>query len=259
MYAPSLRGVFALCLSIGALTLACGRSDLDITDPNTVNVTTGGGGGATVNGGATGHGGATGFGGVTGTGGAIAHGGTTGTGVPTGGVTGFGGFFGTGGTVPVGGATGQGGATMVPPPPPPPPPPIPCGTMTCDNGTQKCCVSPNGTVACLALDEMCGGGISIACATSATCGANDVCCASASNGIATSCERPAACLRTGGFILCTGDAECPNALPNCCGIEGLRICRARACGGGPGTGAPGGGGPGGGNRGGGAPPPPPAN
>jgi pilus assembly protein FimV len=218
-----------LFLCVGLLALACGRSDLDLAPVDNLPVTTG----------AAGTSGAAGTG-TTGAAGTVGTAGTTGTAGRTGaaGRMGVAGMTGTAGTTGAAGmrvmptgAAGMSGPGMPGGPGMPPPNRIPCGTTTCTAGMQACCVRvQNGmpTAMCIAAGETCDAGASFGCSNTASCGPGAVCCVSTLN-LSTTCEAPAACLRTPGIILCGADADCPGLLPNCCGPGNLKTCRVRAC------------------------------
>jgi len=279
--APPLRWF----LYTGLLAVACGRSGLDLGPPSDIPIVTGAAGtvASTGTGGDVGAAGGAATGPGMGAGGDVAPAGTTGsggTGVGTGaagaGVTGFaggtgaagaGGAFAAGGAagtakglagaggLPGGtgsaGATGAAGAAA-------PPPGIPCGNGLCVAGAQTCCIQlVNGAPrpSCIGAGEACDMGVSIGCSSTAQCGGGgDVCCATAAM-LSTSCQAPAMCLASTGVVLCGADADCPGALPNCCTVGTLGVCRARACSRG-GRGGGGGAGPGRGGGGGGPPAPP---
>jgi hypothetical protein len=270
MKSPAVRSILVLCAA-GALAVACGRSELDFGETDDLPVSTGNAG-VTGAAGSVGAAGVSGAAGVVGTAGTNGHAGSTGAaGHPmtgaAGATTGAAGVVGTAGTNGRAGSTGAAGRPMTgaagmsmpPPPPPPPPMPVPCGGATCTPGKETCCFRPGAGAACLPVGEMCGGGASVGCLDTPSCGPGAVCCVSL-QALGTTCAQPAQCLTSAGLILCSTDMDCPGALSHCCGGGGFRVCRAMACGGG-GMGGPGpGGGRGGrggrgGPAGGGAPPP----
>jgi len=218
---------------------SCGRTDLDLGDTSTLPVTTGNAGTA----GSAGTVGSAGTTGSAGTAGSAGTGAAGATGLAGAGLAGTAGAIGAAGSLgaPTGeaGATSEptgsagafgGGGTLA------------CGGSQCAVGSQTCCVQLRGaqpSAMCLPAGDTCDSGTSFGCANTPSCGAGSVCCVS-TQSLSTSCESPAACLLSPGLILCGGDADCPNLLPNCCGRGLLKVCALRACGGAGGPGGPGG-------------------
>jgi hypothetical protein len=110
----------------------------------------------------------------------------------------------------------------------PPPIPIPCGTTTCQPGTQSCCLQANGGSMCINAGATCPGGASIGCLEGAACGAGNFCCLSLLGGAST-CAPAQVCSFAGGVILCASSAQCPSTTPNCCRLGQVGVCRAQTC------------------------------
>jgi hypothetical protein len=208
----------AVALAVGMLVLACGRTELELDDAPSVPVGTGGAGRGTA--GTTGIAGR----GAAGTTGVAGRGAAGTTGIAGRGAAGTTGVAGRGaaGTT---GVAGTGGVSL-----------IPCGNNFCFPGMQACCVnvanmSVGGT--CIALGTVCGGGgVTVGCVDTPSCGGANVCCVSPQS-LSSACNAPASCLGSGGLILCASNAQCPGFLPHCCGGNGLKVCTPQPCGTGP--------------------------
>jgi hypothetical protein len=138
--------------------------------------------------------------------------------------TGLGGSNGSGGGGPGGvsglggNAGGLGGSNA----------PNPCGTTSCQAGTQVCCSRiqmGQPTQTCIPAASTCGGGATTACLSSANCAAGQLCCGSAFPVVSTACRSALQCAAANQAILCASNADCAPLGARCCSLTAqVAVC-----------------------------------
>lgn len=95
-----------------------------------------------------------------------------------------------------------------------------CGLVTCNNGTQDCCITA-GVGVCTTKGGTCAGS-RYSCTSPSNCAAGQVCCTSGAGTGGASCTASGSCPTA---HLCDSNADCSGKLKNCTAIGGgIKVC-----------------------------------